>query len=66
MKNMTQEDKDFLKSIEHNKEFHDTLIKCFPEGIPQRIKDAVNRGYLEPYDAGQTCDELNGHTEYPD
>lgn len=48
---MTQEDKQFLKTVEHNKDFHDALIKNFPEKIPQYIKDAVNRGYIGFYDA---------------
>lgn len=63
---MTQEDKTFLKSIEWNKDFHDALVKYYPNGIPQHIKDCVTRGHLEPYDAGQTCDDLHGCTEYPD
>jgi len=63
---MSKEDKLFLDSIKENKEFHDALIKCFPNGIPTHIKEVVNRGYLEEYDAGKTCDILNGCTEYPD
>lgn len=63
---MTQEDKNFLKTVEHNKCFHDALLKTYPEGIPQRIKDAVNCCYLEPYDAGSVADDLHGCTEYPD
>ena len=63
---MTREDELFLATIEQNKEFHDALVKQYPDGIPQHIKDVISRGYLEPYDAGETCDELNGCTEYPD
>ena len=63
---MTEQDKEFLKSIEWNKEFHDALISQYPNGIPQHIKDVVSRGYMDPYDVGEVCDELNGCTEYPD
>lgn len=63
---MAQEDKQFLKTVEHNKDFHDALLKNYPEGIPQDIKDAVIRGYLYFYDAGAAADELYGCTEYPD
>ena len=62
---MTLEDKQFLKTIEHNKDFHDALIKNFPEEIPQDIKDAVKKGYLDFYDAGAVADDLYGCTEYP-
>ena len=63
---MVLKDEDFLKSIEGNKEFHDALIKCFPNGIPEDIKETVNRGYMPIYDAGAVCDDLHGCTEYPD
>lgn len=63
---MTQEDKQFLKTVEHDKDFHDALMKNFPEEIPQYIKNAVNRGYMDFYDAGAVADDLCGCTEYPD
>ena len=62
---MTKEDKKFLSNIE-DKEFHDALIRCFPDGIPESIKEPINRCYVYPYDAGATCDDLHGCTEYPD
>jgi len=63
---MVLKDKDFLNSIKENKEFHDALIKCFPNGIPEDIKETVNKGYISIYDAGVVCDDLHGCTEYPD
>ena len=63
---MVQEDKEFLRSIEWNNEFHDALIATYPDGIPQHIKDVMMGGYIEPYDAGVVSDDLYGCTEYPD
>lgn len=58
-------DKEFLSNIT-DKELYDTFVKCFPNGIPERVKEPIIRGYCYPYDAGAVCDDLHGCTEYPD
>lgn len=58
-----KDDIDFLKSIEWNMDFHDALLKFYPDGIPQYIKIRIKNGTLEPYDAGMVADDLNAFTE---
>ena len=58
-------DKEFLSNIA-DKELYDALVKCFPNGIPEIVKESINRGYWHLYDAGAVCDDLHGCTEYPD
>ena len=58
-------DSEYLNQIE-DIEFAVALAKTYPNGVPQELKNKIGRMWMDQYDAGAVCDELNGRTELPE
>lgn len=58
-------DAEYLNLIE-DIEFAVALAKTYPDGVPQELKNKIGRMWMDQYDVGAVCDELNGKTELPE